>query len=169
MKSASQHIRVLGAADTEVYRHLRLEGLRIAPYAFGGDAEREARLPRDDFRHRLETTSVLGGFTGGDLLGIMSYLQGDGPKIGHRAFMSSVYVSPVAQGTGLAQKMMGYVLDLAKARGVQQIELCVSECADRARAFYEKYGFEQVGTLPRAIWYEERFVSELQMILRLDA
>ncbi|MEH3040681.1 MAG: GNAT family N-acetyltransferase [Sphingomonas paucimobilis] len=56
------------------------------------------------------------------------------------------YLRKAAQGTGLAATMMEHML--AKARAAHADELFLSVFVDnhRARRFYERYGFERVGT-----------------------
>jgi ribosomal protein S18 acetylase RimI-like enzyme len=56
------------------------------------------------------------------------------------------YLRKAAQGTGLAATLMEHML--AKARAAHADELYLSVFVDnhRARRFYERYGFERVGT-----------------------
>ena len=64
-----------------------------------------------------------------------------GPTIELRQF----YVLKPWQGAGTAGEMMAWVLDEARARGAEEIYLSVFVDNARARRFYERYGFEQVG------------------------
>lgn len=49
------------------------------------------------------------------------------------------------QGAGLGPRMMEWVLDEARARGCDAVYLSVFTDNHRARRFYAKYGFEDVG------------------------
>ncbi len=49
-------------------------------------------------------------------------------------------------GQGAAQEMMAWVLAEARRRGAGQLYLSVFTDNHRARRFYERYGFEAVGT-----------------------
>ena len=49
------------------------------------------------------------------------------------------------QGRGVADALMGWVLDTAAARGAGEIYLSVFVDNPRARRFYERHGFEPIG------------------------
>jgi ribosomal protein S18 acetylase RimI-like enzyme len=50
-----------------------------------------------------------------------------------------------AHGTGVAQRLMEWLLEEATRRGAQELVLSVYVDNHRARRFYERYGFEAVG------------------------
>jgi ribosomal protein S18 acetylase RimI-like enzyme len=56
------------------------------------------------------------------------------------------YVDASAHGTGVAQQLMAEVESAARDLGGRHLWLGVWERNDRARAFYEKSGFADVGT-----------------------
>ena len=64
-----------------------------------------------------------------------------GPTIELRQF----YVLKPWHGSGAAQELMAWVLDEARRRGAEEIYLSVFIDNQRARRFYERYGFEPVG------------------------
>ncbi len=49
-------------------------------------------------------------------------------------------------GTGVAQDMMAWALAEARKRGAEEIALSVFTDNHRARAFYARHGFEEIGT-----------------------
>ena len=65
-----------------------------------------------------------------------------GPSIELRQF----YVLQPWHGSGLANELMTWVLATARARGARAIYLSVFVDNARARRFYERFGFERVGT-----------------------
>jgi len=65
-----------------------------------------------------------------------------GPTFELRQF----YVLKPWHGRGLSQEMMAWVLAEARRRGAEQLYLSVFTDNHRARRFYERYGFEAVGT-----------------------
>jgi GNAT superfamily N-acetyltransferase len=65
-----------------------------------------------------------------------------GPSIELRQF----YVLAPWHGRGISQALMQWVLEEAKARGAADLYLSVFIDNHRARRFYERYGFEYVGT-----------------------
>jgi ribosomal protein S18 acetylase RimI-like enzyme len=56
------------------------------------------------------------------------------------------YIRSAWHGGGLAARMMERVLELARMSGADELFLSVFVDNHRARRFYERYGFERVGT-----------------------
>lgn len=56
------------------------------------------------------------------------------------------YLRKEVQGTGLAATLMEHMLAKARATGADELFLSVFVDNHRARRFYERYGFERVGT-----------------------
>lgn len=162
-------IRRLGPDDGAAFRALRLEALEQSPDAFGEDLA-EAREQTDlHYANRLEMGENFGAFAGEDLVGMLLYVREQGPKIGHRAFVMSVYLQPAHRGSGLASELISAAFEQARADGVLQLELYVSTAAPRARAFYAREGFREVARSPRALRVNGIFHDELHMMVLLDA
>ena len=64
-----------------------------------------------------------------------------GPTIEIRQF----YVLKPWQGAGIAAELMDWALKEARARGAEEMYLSVFTDNHRARRFYARYGFEEVG------------------------
>ncbi len=60
--------------------------------------------------------------------------------------LSKFYVDPAAHGSGLAASLMLDAFSAAEARGVAGMWLGVNQENERAHRFYEKQGFQRVGT-----------------------
>lgn len=56
-----------------------------------------------------------------------------------------LYLRSSAQGSGIADRLMGWALQEAARRGARELVLSVYIDNHRARRFYERYGFEPVG------------------------
>lgn len=56
---------------------------------------------------------------------------------------------------GLGSAMLDYSLALARQIGYEQVELEVVEGNDRAKALYERFGFQATGTNVRALKYDD--------------
>ena len=59
--------------------------------------------------------------------------------------LNQLYVAEHAKGTGVAPELMAWVLATAKARGAGELFLSVFIDNHRARRFYARYGFADVG------------------------
>ncbi|MDP3207833.1 MAG: GNAT family N-acetyltransferase [Rhodoglobus sp.] len=81
------------------------------------------------------------------------------------AELSKCYALPFAHGTGLAAALVVAGMDAAKAQGARSLGLGVNNENARARRFYEKCGFEAVGTKKFLVGdrYEDDFVLELPL------
>ena len=65
---------------------------------------------------------------------------------GPTAELRQLYVLKPWQGAGVAQALMAWVIEEARARGAEQLFLSVFVDNHRAQRFYARYGFEPVGT-----------------------
>jgi ribosomal protein S18 acetylase RimI-like enzyme len=59
--------------------------------------------------------------------------------------LRQLYLDPAGKGTGLGQVLMDRALDEARARGFEELYLTVWVDNHRARRFYERNGFVEVG------------------------
>lgn len=64
---------------------------------------------------------------------------------GPSLLLDQLYVLKEHHGAGIAQALMDWALDEAKRRGARQLYLTVYVDNQRARRFYDRYGFEAVG------------------------
>ena len=62
-------------------------------------------------------------------------------------YIVSIAVAEAFRSQGVGQRLVEHVEQLARGRA-RQLFLCVSSFNPRARAFYERIGFVQVGELP---------------------
>lgn len=59
--------------------------------------------------------------------------------------LRQLYLAEAAKGRGVADALFGWVVEQARARGAGEIYLSVWSENHRAKAFYARYGFEDVG------------------------
>ena len=83
----------------------------------------------------------------GELLGFVELAP---RKIPYESTQPSIelrrlYLLKQAHGTGAAQELMRWALDEAARRGAKEVILSVYVDNHRARRFYDRYGFEEVG------------------------
>jgi GNAT superfamily N-acetyltransferase len=60
--------------------------------------------------------------------------------------LDQFYVLQAHHGAGIARTLMDWVLEEARRRGAEELYLTVFIDNHRARRFYERYGFEPVGS-----------------------
>ena len=65
---------------------------------------------------------------------------------GPTAELRQLYVLKLWHGVGIAHALMDWAIEEAKRRGAEQLYLSVFVDNHRARRFYDRYGFEAVGT-----------------------
>lgn len=79
--------------------------------------------------------------------------------------LSKIYVLPNAHGGGVAGRLLDAALEVARGIGAAGVWLGTNQANARAQRFYEKSGFEKVGT--KRFWvgdhYEDDFVYELAL------
>lgn len=63
-----------------------------------------------------------------------------------RLELRQIYIDKAWHGQGIAQVLMDWAIEQAKRRGVQELYLTVYVDNHRARAVYERYGFQAVGS-----------------------
>jgi ribosomal-protein-alanine N-acetyltransferase len=66
--------------------------------------------------------------------------------------LANIAIVPGRRGEGLGARLLGHVLDLARARGVERVFLEVRASNEAAAALYARFGFEEVGR--RRDYYE---------------
>ena len=73
--------------------------------------------------------------------------------IRRRAELESVAVDPAVRGKGASAALMDSTLRRLRRRGIGRMALMVKVTNERARGFYEKYGFKKVKRVPQ--YYED--------------
>lgn len=164
-------LKVLGNADLDRYRRLRLEALRAEPTAFGSSYEIEASAKADKYRDRLLGSAdnfVLGLCDGDRLVGIGGFYRETAPKREHIGSVWGVYVTPSFRGRGLGRRLLATMLERARdLPGLEHVLLSVTSENAAALALYRSCGFEAWGTEPAALKFEGVDYDEIHMLLRL--
>ncbi|KTG28338.1 GNAT family N-acetyltransferase [Haloferax profundi] len=85
----------------------------------------------------------------GDLVGYAFVLPEEMTFIWDAAVLNEIFLAPEYRGTGVADELMQAVLDHARSQDLplDRMVLDVDEANDRARAFYDRYGFDHWGEL----------------------
>lgn len=163
-------IRRLTSDDAPVYRELRLRALREHPEAFTSDWEDANTRPLEESRQRLASVSVpfWGAFDeGGALIGMVGLDCASRAKERHKATVVAMYVSREAAGRGLGRELLKALLLHARAIGLSDLVLTVTEGNASAMRLYQEAGFAAFGTEPRAIVVQGLPHAKVHMHLEL--
>lgn len=150
---------------------MRLAALAAHPEAFGNSYEEEAAAGPDDVRTRLLPPPpgfLLGAFAGPILVGTVGVAVSPRLKQRHKGTLWGVYVDPAHRGGGVATALVDVAVAEARAAGLRVLLLAVTVGNDVAIRRYEAAGFRYIGTEPRALCVEGRFLDEALMALVLD-
>ncbi|MCA6123546.1 GNAT family N-acetyltransferase [Bradyrhizobium sp. WSM 1704] len=163
MTSPPIEIRRLTPADAALYREIRLEALRTSPEAFASAFETESVHPVEWFAQRLEGgVVIIGAFRQGQLVGIVGFVQGHGPKQQHKGALVSMYVRPTARRAGVGHRLVEAALDLA-AQSVELVQLGVTAGNEPAYRLYMSLGFVEYGVERHALKIDGRYFDEILM------
>jgi len=104
----------------------------------------------------------------GQVVGLCSvHLIRKGQRFRHRAAVSFVLLQE-CWGLGIGGKMMQHCIAWCREKGLLQLELDVVKGNERALRMYQSFGFEIVGTMPRALKYPDgSFADEYMMVKML--
>lgn len=134
----------------ELYRQVRLEALRRSPEAFCTTlTDALARSPAS-WREQVEASAsgderaTFLALDAGEPVGVAAiYRQADDRGAGE---MLQVWVTPAWRGTWLAAGLVDALAGWGSVVGVARIVAEVKTDNARARRFYARLGFEEVGT-----------------------
>src|SRR6516165_3482154 len=114
MSADGIEIRRLAQADAALYRGIRLEALQANPEAFGSTFDVENAQPLSWFADRLGSSTVLGAFRHGDLVGVAGFALQHGQKRAHKGIVWGMYVRPAARSAGVGRRLVDAVCSLAR-------------------------------------------------------
>ena len=155
--------RALRPDEFEVWRVLRLEALRLFPNAFLTTVEEAEAMPIGMLKDRLSAGNTFAVFDDAPL-GIGALIPQRYAMTAHRADIGAFYVTPHAQGSGAADRLMEALHSHASTKGCWQTELHVAESNSRARAFYIRHGYREMGRTPNATFADGIARSDLFMV-----
>ena len=155
-------IRPVTAEDWALVRKVRLAALRDTPDWFWATYDEEVDKPENWWRDFIEAGAWFIAYDGEQPVGIAAALPAHYLEESDRQLIS-MWVEPAARGTGVGAALVNAVLAWARAEGVRELQLQVTEKNDAARRLYERCGFRATGRadpLPRdpsLIEHEMRF------------
>lgn len=133
--------------DWAAFRALRLRALEDAPLAFLEKLDVARALGEAEWRHRLAPSPdarTLVVTRDGEWLGMSRITRDDDDR--EMAWLVAVWLDPRLRGSGAADLMLNAQIDWARtALGATRLHLHVGATNARARALYERLGFEATG------------------------
>ena len=161
-------VRVLGEADWQRYREVRLAALKDSPEAFVSTYEEEADYDEAHWRERMTNAQRLLAEVDGSPVGVVSLgdVDGDNP---HLIQLFSLWVAPVARGTGVATALVQAGAQAALAGGHTHVAYWVGTDNGRAVAFASGFGFRPADSRRPMRVETEDGSQEIMMVLALGA
>jgi ribosomal protein S18 acetylase RimI-like enzyme len=163
-------VRRLGVADAASFMSVRREALEADPLAFGASVEDDVGLDPEFVRRSLANEAeqaVFGYFEGNRLRGIVGLVRASKLKQRHVATVWGMYVSAATRRRGAGRALLDAAVTQARAWGLEQVLLSVTDAALEAKRMYEAAGFTSWGHQPRTLGWQGRFVDESHMVLDL--
>jgi GNAT superfamily N-acetyltransferase len=156
--------------DADALMSLRREALETHPLAFVASVEDDVGLSPEFVRRSLADTragAVFGHFEADALTGMVGLVHLSRVKTRHAGMIWGMYVSARSRRRGAGRALLEAAIDQARAWGLEQVRLGVTEAAPEARRLYESAGFRAWGLEPRALAWQGHFVDEHHMTLHL--
>ncbi|MEO7424920.1 MAG: GNAT family N-acetyltransferase [Fibrobacteria bacterium] len=162
-------IREIPSSESEPYRRFFAVGLRE-------DEDNFRISPSDDAEAPYPTCDradsfTLGAFAGDALCGVVSFNRdgGDREKLRHKGILFRMYVAAAFRGRGIAGMLIRAVLERAdRLADIEQINLTVVAGNPKAKALYERAGFQAFALEARAIKWKGGYHDEYQMAYRME-
>ncbi|HEY3505295.1 MAG TPA: GNAT family N-acetyltransferase [Actinocatenispora sp.] len=134
-------IRRLLPDDWELFREVRLASLSDAPYAFASTVEQEAAFDEWQWRSRIERATWFAAVADGRSVGLVGGFVEDSGDL----HLIGMWVAASLRGGGVAARLVDTFLAWARERPYPGVLLWVADGNDRARRFYERFGFRGTG------------------------
>jgi len=161
-------VRVLGEADWQRYREIRLAALKDSPEAFVSTYEDEAEFDEARWRSRMTGAQRLLAEVDGAAVGVASLgdVDGDNPHLIH---LFSLWVAPAERGTGVATALVQAGAEAARTGGYTHLAYWVGTDNGRAVAFASGFGFRPADSRRPMRVESEDGGQEIMMVLALGA
>lgn len=117
------------------------------------------------WQNESETNVSLLGFLDGKYVGNCSLTGNRVNKFRHRASLGIALYQKYT-GMGIGRIMIEKLIEIAKKRGLEQIDLEVVAGNERAIALYEKMGFEKYGTFPQNVKYKDGTYADMHWMMK---
>ncbi|QGN58344.1 N-acetyltransferase [Nostocoides sp. HKS02] len=127
-----------------VYRGVRLAMLLDEPQAFGSTFAREVQLSDDEWRARAAGAPTWLAHDAELPVGAVTLFRYP-EQAADEACLVAMWVAAHARGRGVADALVGALLEHARSVGLRRVTLDVAHANGRAIGFYERMGFTPTG------------------------
>lgn len=158
------NIRQLSPEDLSLYRHLRMEAVSADSRTLITTPDEERRKEDGDVMKMLTEHCALAAFDGDEALGMATLVRHAEKRRNHVAEVCWVFVSPKHRRRGIAKTLMVAIEEHAKSVDIECIELHVASDNSSAIGMYQQIGYEQYGTLPKAVKIDSSYTDGIYMI-----
>jgi GNAT superfamily N-acetyltransferase len=162
-------VRALGDGEAALFRELRLRALADAPDAFAQTLAHAEAQPPSYWEELTRSVTAPGGramFVAEDgprAVGLVfGLLDSARPTVGR---VGGMWVAPEARGRGAGLALLDAVLGWARTRGLDRLELWVTEGNSAAVRLYRRAGFVETGA--RDVLPANEALATVQMALAL--
>lgn len=164
------HIEILNKTHVNLYRTLRLEGLKENPEAFGSSFEEESLIDLNTYQNRLEDKDsvTFGVFTNDLLVGILTLRTSQRLKTRHNGHLVGMYVDKDYRRQGIGKLLINAVLSYASTHQIINLFLTVTSSNQDAIKLYEHMGFVHYGVEKREIFYNNQYLDSYLMAYYLS-
>jgi len=162
--------RKLQRKESNSYRELRLECLKMFPENFGSNYQDEKEKDKLFFQPYIENSStdnsLIGGFDNEKLIAICGFHRYEAEKTKHRGTIIQVYVNPEYQGKNIGLDILKSTLNKAFQKdGIEQIELGVVTTNGGAEKIYKKIGFNEYGVQKNYLKIGNKYFDHKMMVI----
>jgi ribosomal protein S18 acetylase RimI-like enzyme len=116
------------------------------------------------FAERIRDSETLGAFEDAEILGVAGLRVNSGPKESHKGMLVGMYVRPQARNRGVGRRLVVAVIEVARTRGVELLQLAVVSDNEPARRLYARLGFAEYGIEKKSLKQGGRYTDEVLMV-----
>lgn len=136
--------------------------------SFRGAAADDATLGETAWRDRLARDHVYAVMQeDGPWLAVGGLSRLAGEKLDHKGLVWGMYAVPAARGTGAAARILDALEEAARTIGLRQLQLTLMADNARAKALYERHGYELYAIEPESVRRGDVYADEALMWKRL--
>lgn len=163
-------IRALTVNDLDEFIRVRLQSLKLNPEAFSASYEDglDPERTKADLAEKDEENFTLGCFDGLKLVGMVTFIRAKRRKLKHKGSIFGMFIDPACRGQGLGRQLMeACIAKVGLIKGVEVIQISVSNKAKAAQQLYTQLGFQVWGREPKSMKVGEEYLDEIFMYKEL--